>query len=68
MTSRLQPLTSKPATLVDAEQFIQMLNTILSATTESLSMLDRQGRYLFVSENGLQLSGIQQSAILGKTW
>ena len=65
---RSQPFPGKPENPPNAEQIIKTLNTILSATTEYISMLDKQGRYVFVSENGAQLGGMKQSDIIGKTW
>ncbi len=50
------------------EQHIHILNTVLSAATEFISMFDAQGSYLYASENIALLLGLKQSDFLGKTW
>jgi PAS domain S-box-containing protein len=55
-------------TRYEAEHSISTLNTILSATSEFVYLIDKHGRYRFASERAADLLGLQQRDFLGKTW
>ena len=50
------------------EKQLQMLNLILSAATENVSLFDKNGRIRFVSERTAKQLGLQQRDFPGKTW
>ncbi len=63
-----QRLEEELAKRLEDEQLRQMLNTILSATTENVSLFDKHGRFRFVSERTAKQLGLGQRDFLGKTW
>ncbi|HEY9879366.1 MAG TPA: PAS domain S-box protein [Leptolyngbyaceae cyanobacterium] len=51
-----------------AQEKADVLNSILSASTDNIYVFDRLGRYSYVSTGGALVLGFQPEQILGKTW
>ena len=66
--STSQHLPGKREKSQNEAQQIKTLNTILSATSEFIWMVDRQGRYLYASESAANIVGRKQSDVIGTTW
>jgi PAS domain S-box-containing protein len=59
--------TPSPQMAVAAEQAGRMLNEILSASPDCISIRDRTGKYIYVNQTAAQVAGLAQSDFIGKT-
>jgi PAS domain S-box-containing protein len=60
--------TPSPQMAVAAEQAGRVLNEILSASPDCISIRDRTGKYIYVNQRAAQVAGLAQSDFIGKTW
>ncbi len=60
--------TPSPQMAVAAEQAGRVLNEILSASADCISIRDRTGKYIYVNQTAAQVAGLAQSDFIGKTW
>lgn len=49
-------------------QSVDLLKAAFEAFVDKIYILDRQGRYLYVSPRGLQRLGLSAEAIIGRSW
>ncbi|MEQ8468525.1 PAS domain-containing sensor histidine kinase [Coleofasciculus sp. E1-EBD-02] len=65
-TSPVPPPPATPDTSV--EQLGQLLNTILSNSSDFFLVCDRTGKYVYVNQAAAQAWGLRQKDCIGKTW
>lgn len=63
------PATPSPPTPdTSVEQLGQLLNAILSNSSDFFLVCDRTGKYVYVNQAAAQAWGLQQKDFIGKTW
>lgn len=68
ITERKQAEERVQKTFQQTQEKVDILNSILSASTDHIYVFDRLGRYSYVSVGGATVLGLQPEQLLGKTW
>jgi PAS domain S-box-containing protein len=68
ITERKQAEEALTNSTADLDRQKQTLDAILSATPDHFSMWDRDRRYVYVNDSGLEAVGLRLEDVIGKTW